>query len=41
MDQLVAHPLVVGEVIGSNLGHFITKDVKMVPTAAMSDVRHK
>ena len=35
--QHIAHPLVVGEVTGWNLG---IKMLRMVFTAAMSDVRH-
>ena len=41
--QHIAHSLVVGKVIGSNLGlthRVTTKDVKMDPTATMSGARH-
>ena len=42
MAKHVAYLLGVGNVMGSMLGpnHVITKDVKFVPTAAMSDARH-
>ena len=36
MAQQAAHPLVVGEVIVSNLG-----PISLVPTATMSGARHK
>ena len=42
--QHMAHPLVFGKVIGSNLGQTprqYLETLKMVPAAAMSDVRHK
>ena len=41
--QHVAHQLVVGKVIGSNLGLTPRHDLmlKMVSTATMSDARHK
>ena len=42
--QHMAHPLVFGKVIGSNLGQTprqYLETLKMVPTVAMSDVRQK
>ena len=41
MAQHVAHMLVVGEVIGLNLGLTPHHKQKKVPTAAMSGARHK
>ena len=40
---MVAYPLGVGEVMGSILGLncVIAKDVKVLPTGAMSDAQHQ
>ena len=40
--QHIAHPLVAGEVMGSNLRrHRVITTLNMVPNAAMSGARHR